>query len=31
MQGVSLSLPLFLIGIGLLLYGWLRLRADQFH
>lgn len=31
MSGVSLSLPLFLIGICVLVYGWLRLRADQFH
>lgn len=31
MSGISLSLPLFLIGIGLLVYGWFRLRADQFH
>lgn len=30
-SGLSLSLPLFLIGLGLIVYGWLRLRADQFH
>lgn len=31
MSDISLSLPLFLIGILLMVYGWRHLRADQFH
>ena len=31
MSGISLSLPLFVIGIGLMVYARFRLRIDQFH